>query len=151
MKRLCCALLAVMLIAVLPLNCFAAANEIETSIRYLDDGSYVIETLEVSRGRSAGSVTGTKTSTGYGEDGTAEWKAVLTGTFTYTGSSATCTASSVSVTVYNSNWYTVSKSATKSGATASASVTMWYKMLGVTTKKVTVTPTLTCDANGNLS
>lgn len=151
MKRLSYVLLVVMLIATLPLNSFADSNDTETVITYLEDGSYFVETLEVYKSRSAGSVTGTKTSTWYNDSGTAEWKAVLTGTFTYTGTNATCTASNVTVTIYNSNWYTISKSASRSGAMASASVAMGYKMLGVTTKRITATPTLTCDKNGNLS
>ena len=151
MKRLISlGLTLVLIMSMLSVTCFAASNS-NTTVTYFDDGSYLVETLEVSHSRASGTKTGTKTQAYYDASGNTDWKAVLSGTFSYTGSSATCTASSVSVTVYDSDWYTVSKSASKSGATASASVTMGYKVLGVTTKKTSATPTLTCDANGNLS
>ena len=57
----------------------------------------------------------------------------------------------VNVTIYDSSWYTVSKSASKSGNTATGSVIMGDTANGVTVKRVPVSLTLTCDANGNLS
>ena len=134
----------------IPMNSFAM-NVQQSSTTYYGDGSYLVETIEITQARASGMKTGTKTQTYYDSTGEAEWKAVLTGTFTYTGSSATCTSSSVSVTIYDTSWNTVSKSASKSSNIASASVTMECKLLGITTNKVTVNPTLTCDANGNLS
>ena len=88
---------------------------------------------------------------GNGKNGTAQWKATLSGSFTYTGSSATCTSSSVDVTVYDSSWYTISKSSNKSGSKATASVTMGEKLAGVTVTKVPISLAMTCDKNGNLS
>ena len=79
------------------------------------------------------------------------WKAVLTGTFTYNGTSATCTASSCNVIIYDSDWHEISKSATKSSNTASASVTMGRKFLGITIDKETFYLSLSCDKNGVLS
>lgn len=143
-------LAAICLFTMLPVNA-GASDYSETYVTYFEDGSFLVETIEIGHARASGMKNGTKTQTYYGSAGDAEWKVVLYGSFSYTGSDAICTASSVSVTVYNSDWYIVSKSATKSGATASASVTMGYKLLGVTTKKVVATPTLTCDVNGNLS
>ena len=151
MKRILSMSMAlIMIVSLLSVTCFATSRS-NTVVTYFDDGSCLVETMEIEYSRASGTKSGTKTQTYYDASGNTDWKVVLTGTFSYTGSSATCTASSVSVTIYDSDWYTVSKSATKSGATASASVTMGYKVLGVTTKKVTATPTLTCDANGNLS
>lgn len=152
MKRLCCVLLLVSILCMmLPTQAMAVTNEKDVSVIYLDDGYYIIETIAVNASRASGSVTGTKTHTYYDSNGNADWKAVLTGKFTYTGVSATCTSSSVNVTIYNSSWYTISKSATKSANAASASVTMGCKILGVTYNEVAVPITLTCDANGNLS
>lgn len=148
-KTISCLMLIILIMQLFVVTCFA--NESRTNIIYYEDGSYIVETIEVSKSRASGTVTGSKTKTYYNDKGIAEWKAVLNGSFSYTGSSATCTSSSVNVTVYDSSWYTISKSATKSGNTASASVTMGCKLLGITTNRITVTPTLSCDANGNLS
>lgn len=152
MKRLCYVLLLVSILCMmLPTQAMAVTDEEDVSVIYLDDGYYIIETVSVNTSRASGSVTGMKTHTCYDSDGNADWKAVLTGSFTYSGTSATCTSSSVSVTIYDSSWYTITKSATRSANVASASVTMGCKILGVTYNKVTVPITLTCDANGNLS
>lgn len=150
MKHILSFMLAVaMVFCVFPV--FASAAEEGTNIVYLEDGSYyTIQTVTYGT-RASGSKTGNKVYTHHDSDGTSNWKVTLTGSFTYTGSSATCTSSSVDVTIYDSNWYTISKSASKSGNTASASVTMGEKRGGVTVTKVPVSLTLTCDANGNLS
>lgn len=147
MKRVISCLLVVLLIAsAVPL---AAAKD-NNSV-YFDDGSYITIDISVVKSRAAGSVSGSKTYTYHDSDGTSAWKAVLSGTFSYTGSTSTCTASSCNVTIYDSAWYTVSKSASKSGNSATAAVTMGKKLLGVTITKVPVNMVLTCDANGNLS
>ena len=153
MKRtIGCVLLAALLVAVFPLNCHAANVDDEmTTVYYFENGSYMTETLQVYQLRASGSVTGNKVRTYYGSDGSTDWKAVLSGTFTYTGSSATCTASSCDVTIYDSAWYVISKSASKSGSSATASVTMGEKLLGITVNEVPISLKLTCDANGNLS
>ena len=151
MKRIIClALLAVMLVSVLPINTYAVNIE-EIGITYFEDGSYMTETIYTIQSRASGTITGSKEKNYYDESGSLDWKAVLTGTFGYTGSSAVCTASSCNVTIYDSAWYTISKSATKSSNSAFASVTMGYKVLGVTVNQVPVSITLTCDKNGNLS
>lgn len=151
MKRvLSCILLVAMLICVFPMNCYAMEDNSKT-VTYFEDGSYEIEKIETRAMRSAGSVTGTKTKTRYASDGTLDWEAVLEGTFTFNGSSATCTSSSCDVSVYDNAWYTVSKSAGRSGSSATASVTMGRKSLGVTVEKVPFSMKLTCDADGNLS
>lgn len=150
MKKVLCFLLAVMLlVGAIPISGLAA--ETEEKIEYLPDGSYIVERITVSGARASGSKTGSKTKKWYSSDGDLQWTATLTGTFTYNGSSATCTSASVSTSVSNSNWYTVSKSASKSGNTASASATMGRKVAGVTVEKQTVSLTLSCDKDGNLS
>lgn len=150
MKRvLCCLLVLTLTLCAFPM--YANAAEQESKVVYFDDGSYMTVEVIANGMRASGTVTGNKSSTYYDSDGTVKWKAVLTGSFTYTGSSATCTTASVNTTVYDSSWYTVSKSASKSGNTASASVTMGRKVAGVTVAKASADMTLTCDANGNLS
>lgn len=152
MKRIICSILvACLLLTVAPFHAYAAElSDREEEIIYFEDGSYITISVRVNPSRAAGSVSGDKVYTYYYDGGTA-WKAVLTGSFTYTGSSATCTSSSCDVTVYNSAWYTVSKSASRSGNSATASVTMGRKLLGITVEKIPTSLKLTCDANGNLS
>lgn len=149
MKRAFSVLLVViLLVSALPVV-GNAAETVETL--YFDDGSFMTIEVVYSPARATWSVTGNKQYTYYDSNSVSQWKAVLTGTFTYTGSSSTCTASSVDVTIYDSSWYVVSKSASKSGNTATGSVVMGEKAGGITVTRVPVSLTLKCDANGNLS
>lgn len=146
MKRfVCLTFVMVLMIALFPVKVSAAEKEIIS----LDDGYIVVDVFSLGM-RASGSVTGGKQYTYYDNSNTAQWKAVLTGTFSYTGSSSSCTASSVDVTIYNSAWYVFTKSASKSGNTAKASVTMKRTYDGIPVS-VPVSLTLSCDANGNLS
>lgn len=150
MKRmLSLILISVVLLCMLPVQ----SNAVEASEKtvYFEDGSYMTVEVFSMEMRASGSVSGSKPYTYYNGSGDALWKAVVTGSFTYTGSSATCNSASVSVTVFDSNWYTISKSAAKSGSTATASVTMGEKRAGVTVTKLPVSLSLKCDKNGNLS
>lgn len=128
-----------------------AAQLDNAEVTYFADGSYMIDTVEALSARTSGSVTGNRTRTYYSNDGKQSWKVVLTGAFSYTGSSSKCTSSSCNVTIYDSAWSYSSKNAGKSGNTATASVTMEQRILGVVRNKVPVSLTLSCDANGNLS
>lgn len=152
MKRLFVLLTAfILVLSLFPVQAICASQpaEILEVIRY-EDGSYLEITLESVQTRASSSVTKTKTYTYRDDENNAIWKASLTASFTYTGSSATCTSSSCTTTVYDSDWYLVSKSADRSGNTATADVTFGRKVLGVTVKKVSYTITMTCDANGNV-
>lgn len=153
MKRVVsCILLVALMLCVLPMQCYAAeVSEKNGNITYFADGSYAVETLEVRDLRASGTKNGSRSYTYYSSSGTALWKATLTAKFSYTGSSATCTSASCSVSVYDSDWYTISKSADRSGNTGTASVTMGQKLLGVTVNEVDAYLEITCDANGNLS
>lgn len=148
MKRLISALL---LTALLVMAFPVSGSAVDNDIIYFADGGYIIKEISIIKSREAGTVTGNNTYTYYDNNGDASWKAVLSGAFSYNGSSATCTASSCDVTIYDSAWYIVSKSASKSGNTATALVTMGYKTLGVAINKVPININLSCDANGNLS
>ena len=151
LKRVICTLLIATIILVLPINTRATPAVDTTSIMYLDDGSYITITIDETGSRASGTKSGRKTYTYTASNGDICWESTLTGTFTYTGTTATCTASNCSVTVYESNWYTVSKSASKSGNTATATFTMGRKVLGITIAKDTYEITLSCDKDGNLS
>lgn len=140
-------------------NCFAlpagAVNEekiICTSIEYFDDGSYLVTTLtEETANSRANTITGNKTYTYSGANGVTEWTYKITGTFSYTGSSSTCTAVSDSYTISNDKWHMSSHSCSKSGNTAYGTVTMKYKVLGITANTITRNISLSCSASGTLS
>ena len=128
-----------------------SASERKQEIIQFEDGSYAIVEVTTTGARAAKSVNGSKQYTYCDSDGVAQWKAVLNGSFTYTGSTATCTSSSCSITIYISDWYTISKNASKSGNTANGSFSIGRKVLGVTVETKDVTLKLSCDKNGNLS
>ncbi|MDO5153727.1 MAG: hypothetical protein Q4D50_10280 [Eubacteriales bacterium] len=152
MKRiLCFAVLLAVIFPIISIGCMAKEENEETVVGYFDDGSYMTEMIEINGVRATGTITGTKTRTYYGSSGTTKWQAILTGKFSYNGTSATCTSASIDVTIYDSAWYVISKSASRSGNTAYGTATLGEKVLGVTVSEVPVNLTLSCDANGNLS
>ena len=123
-------LMAVLLFCTIPVRGSAVGNQVQTF--YFEDGSYMTVEVITNGARASGSKSGSKPYTYYDSDGKTLWKATLTGSFTYNGSTATCTSSRVDVTIYDSTWHTASKSSNKSGNTASASVTMEKRQLGIT-------------------
>lgn len=94
---------------------------------------------------------GSKTTTYKNSSGETQWTYKITGTFSYTGSSSSCTAVSDSYTISNDNWHMSSHSCSKSGNTAYGTVTMKYKVLGVTFDTISKDLSLTCSATGILS
>jgi len=152
MKRfLMLTVIVAFIFAVFPLNVFATSVSACNEIIYFEDGSYITVELQVIETRAAATKSASKTYTCRDGDGVEEWRAVLSGTFTYNGTSATCTASSCNVTITDTDWYVVSKTATKSGASALAELTMGMKFIGITVNKKTVNMSLTCDKDGNLT
>lgn len=150
MKRLICSVLVLMLVfSAIPV--MVHADQGNKEITYFEDGSYLVSEVTPASTRASGTTSGTKPYTYYSASGRSLWEVTLSGTFRYTGSSATCTDSSVSVSVYDSSWYTASKSARKSGSSATGSASMSMKSAGVTVMTVPVSMSLTCDANGKLS
>ncbi len=148
-RKISILLLLVMIFSMVPFR--AKAEQSHEDIVFLEDGSYIVTSILEVQSRVTGSKGGSKTSTYYANDGTLQWQATLTASFSYNGTSATCTTSNCSVTVHNSEWYTVSKNASKSGNTAMTTVTMGRKVLGITVDKDTIDIALSCDKNGNLS
>ncbi len=150
MKKVVSLLLCVFLLAMLlPVNrVLAESNE---GIICFDDGSYLTITLEVSRTRELGSTSGTKYYSYYNSEGALEWQAALYGKFTYTGNGCACTEANCNVTIYNTVWYVISKTASRSENSAIGELTMGRKWLGITVDQVPVSLLLSCDVNGNLS
>lgn len=151
MKRFFSFLLSIILLLSFSITVSAAESTETSEIIYFDDGSYmVIDTVQFFS-RSYDTTSGFKRFVYTDTSGETRWRAILTGTFTYDGTTATCTDSSVTTYVYASNWYEVSKSAGKSGATATGSVTMGRTALGITVAQETYSMSLTCSPNGTFS
>ena len=137
--------------SVLCFNALAVTND--NDVIYFDDGSYIVisEVEETVSTRATGTKNGQKTATYVDSDNVVQWKATLKATFTYTGSSATCTNSSITYTISDSSWKITEATATKSGNKATGDVTAKKYFLGIPTKTVEETITITCSANGTLS
>ena len=141
---------ALILISNLSLSASAQESIVSSTIEYFEDGSYLVTTITESVSR-ASTKSGSKTTTYHNSSNETQWTYKITGTFSYTGSSATCTAVSDSYTIVNDNWHMSSHSCSKSGNTASGTVTMKYKVLGITFDTVSDSLTLTCSSTGVLS
>ncbi len=136
---------------------FSNVKALENTNTYIeetfDDGSYIEIIIDEGNPNARTSITKKKTATYKGSDGTAYWSVTVKGTFNYNGTTSSCTSSSVSTANYSSTWKLSNKKASKSGATASASVTAkQYHSNGTTVlKTINKTVNLTCDKNGRLS
>lgn len=128
-----------------------AKAETTTDVVYFEDGSYVVTVLQEYSTRSSNQKTASKSSTLYDPNGGAVATLTVHGTFRYDGTTVTCTASSYTYQIHNSSWSFSSGSASKSGNTATAKGTFARKVLGITVDSKTLTVSLSCDKNGNLS
>ncbi len=151
MKRTIACLTAVILIISMAGMVSAAEIVQSEDIVYFEDGSYIITNVIQSAARSSNTINGFTRKTYVDANGNTDWQIVLSGTFTYDGTTATCTGSSIDVTIYDNAYYTVSKSAGKSGASAAGSATIGQRFLGITIAKNTYDLTLTCSKDGVLS
>ncbi len=143
-----------LMICMMPFSNVKALENTNTYIEEtFDDGSYIEIVIDDGNTNARTSITKKKTATYKGSDGTALWSVTVTGTFNYNGTTSSCTSSSVSTANYSSTWKLSNKKASKSGATASASVTAkQYHSNGTTVlRTINKTVKLTCDKNGKLS
>lgn len=153
MKKIIAIFLTVFLILSIPTISYANDTDYckpNEYIEYFSDGSYSVTTIESINVAvmANSSVSKYKTITHYSSKDEKEWEITITGTFTYTGSSATCTNSTVSYTIYDKNWKVTSAQASKSGRTATGEFTLKRYFLGIPTKTVNETLTLTCSNTG---
>ena len=152
MKKLFLTMLVIcMLLAAFPVTANAAGYGDGNDIIWLDNGCYITIETYIYESRAASTKSASRNYTCTDSNGAELWKATLYGTFTYTGTTSTCTASSCTVSITNDAWYTISKTASKSGNAATADVVMGKKFLGIKIDEESVSMRLTCDANGNLS
>ena len=145
------AIILVLLLGLFPCYAFAVDIAEDTDIILLDDGSYIEVMVETSPARAANTVSGSKKYVCRDSDGDVMWEAKLSATFAYSGAWYTCATADCDVTIYESNWYVISNSTTRSSNNAYAYLTMGRRVLGVTVERPEYTIKLTCDINGNLS
>lgn len=148
------ALALVLLVGMLPFG--AQAADTAESIVYLEDGSYMVVVLKTEDGgqsnaRATETVVATRTYSYYNSSDELLWEASLTASFAFNGFTSVCGLSSVSATSYHSSWYKISATASHVGHTATANVTMGYKLLGIKLNEMDCTITISCDANGNIT
>lgn len=131
----------------------AATPDVKTTsyTEYYDDGSYTVITITEYILASTTSVKQGSKTYNHVSSGNTVWSYTINGTFSYDGSSSSCTSVSDSYTINNNSWHLNSHYCWKSGNTAYGSVTMDYKILGITTNSVTRDISLSCSANGTLS
>lgn len=116
-----------------------------------EDGSYIEITVDYGTNNTRATTTKSKTATYKGASGTSLWSVTVKGTFTYNGTTSSCKSSSVSTKNYSTSWKLSNATSSKSGATASASVTAkQYHQDGTVLRTINKTVKLTCDKNGNL-
>lgn len=141
-------------------NTLALAESTEatvyTSVEYLEDGSYIETVITEETPSFSPFITttiklGSKRTTYITSDGETEWSATINGTFEYTGFNCSCTDSSITYSITNTKWKMISATASKSYNKAIGDVTAKYYVLGVPTKTIDRTITLTCSATGVLS
>ncbi len=161
MKKSLSFLLTIVLLFSFTVNAYANDDLEETivytSTEYFEDGSS-IETIITQTTLPATPYdltkyyqAGTKKLTYKAADGDIEWSATVGGTFEYTNFNCTCIDSTISYSITNTKWKIPSATSTETGNKAIGYVTAKYYYLGVNTKTVNETITLTCSATGVLS
>lgn len=144
-------LVALLLVGALPFSVSATnVTDVPEVVRF-EDGSYIMIFTETSTTRVANTVSGSKKYVCYDGNDNKDWEAKLSATFAYSGAWYTCTTANCTVTIYDSQWYEISNTTTRSSNNAFAYLTMGRRVLGVTVERPEYTIKLTCDINGNLS
>ena len=126
-------------------------------VEYLDNGDYIITTIEdnsiILPGDStnaATTVTKTKTKNYVNSEGDIMWYIKVQGTFTYDGSTSKCTNAAHKAAAKGSTWSISSASSSKSGNTATATATAVHHT-GTGNYSYTRSVTLTCSKTGVFS
>ena len=143
-------LLALFVFSMLPLGAYATETSTDyDEIIYLDNGDYI--TVKISESMTTRATGTHEKEYTYYHGGNAAWVAVLFGSFRYDGTTSSCIASSCDVTIYDSAWSVASKTAGRTGATATAELTMVKKFLGLTIQTENRSLSLTCSPSGQFS
>jgi hypothetical protein len=157
-RKLFTMILTCLFILVMGMPVFASDSTTTTTIEYLPNGDYIETTIEeASSGASFALLTASSTKSGsktisYANSaGVTQWYVKVTGSFTYNGSTSSCTSSSVTAASQSSVWTISNKSASKSGATATASCTAKLYSASLVIQTINKTVNLTCSKTGTLS
>ena len=140
-----------------PMNVFASSGASASSsseIEYLDNGDYLIYTIEDDASQSFQPFSNTVTKSKYARyyhKNSVQWYVKVTGTFTYGSGTSKCTSSSVSAKSSADGWKIVNSSAAKSKNTASATATAKHYYNNSVVDTVTRTVKLTCSSTGKFS
>lgn len=149
MKRIFTLILCgLFLVSFFTISASAAEHEdilISRTVEFFDDGDFVVREVYENYIQSRSNKTGYSTTTYYNAAGTAIWDVVAEGTFTYNGVTSSATGCTAIVRLYSDKATFISKSASTSGNSATATGTVRYN-LSQTTRNATVS----CDRNGNL-
>lgn len=155
MKKLFSLLLAItLLIAFCPVHANAAEND--STIEYLEDGSYFVTVIEDEPAEgilpmAKKTVTKSKTTYFKNKNGTTLWYVRVKGTFTYGDGTAKCTSATPSAVSKSSAWKVSSATGGRSGNKASATATGKQYVGGIVVDTRTKTVTLTCSPDGKFS
>lgn len=156
MKKLIFSLIAALIFVSVTPNVASAQNP-NTQIEYFSDGSYLItyvtETTNFSNIATYAATTKTKTKTAnyYNSSNELLWFVQVKGTFTYGNGSSKCTASEVNAGSYNSHWKLSNKTSSKSGNSATASVTAKLYRGSEVLQTLHKSVTLSCSPTGQFS
>ena len=155
MKRILSILLCMLtLLSTSAFPVMAAEEKTTTTVEYLEDGSYIVTTIEVrdTHGARTNTKVGSKTRSYYSANDVLLWKMTVTGEFQYDGTTSSCTYASGVTTVYDTpHWEVINESSTAGDTTAYYTATFARWSLGVAIGNTTYGVSITCDANGNLS
>lgn len=163
MKRLICIILMAMMVCnpftSITVEATIIPNEeiVSSEIEYLDNGDMIVTTISCyTNGMTTMASYQTKTATKkkeyFSADGDILWSVSVRGSFRYNyGVSCECTSATGSSELIASGWSLGDVSSSKSGNTATASVSGTRYFLFVPLETITLSTTLTCSNTGVLS
>ena len=156
MKRFFIFVLILISLALISTSAYATNIDVySTETIYLEDGSYIVTTISTKEISRSSVKTIQKNVSCYESDGTKLATLTVTSVFNVSNNSVTCTSSTYSTKIYEDGWGIYSASATYSNngsnATATATGTAKKKVLGITTKSIPLSVTITCYSDGSYS
>lgn len=156
MKKIISFFITLFSLILLSLTTYAAEPATTDTIKFFDNGDYLITSIEDEASASdiallSTTTTKSKTSKYYNSNNELMWYVKVTGTFTYGNGTSKCTASSVTAQSYVSAWKITSKSASKSGNTAIGKATAKQYFNSTVVNTINRTVKLTCSSAGFFS
>lgn len=156
MKKIISFFITLFSLILFSLTTYASEPTTTDTIKFFDNGDYLITTIEDETSASditllSTTTTKSKTSKYYNSNNELMWYVKVTGTFTYGNGTSKCTASSVTAQSYVSAWKITSKSASKSGNTAIGKATAKQYFNSTVVNTINRTVKLTCNSAGVFS